>query len=134
MDERWKRRFIWQLHVFTEEIGFCESFSHVCRLNPNYSLADQDHDAVSEDVLFCNRQAAQVYHQPRMAVLGSDCIAGDAGVSSVTSTEFISVSGPVVTGCRQQLRLSTITRARLFDPMFVSRRIPPADHAFRVER
>ena len=106
----------------------------LCTHEVNYSLADQDHDAVSEDVLFCNRQAAQVYHQPRMAVLGSDCIAGDAGVSSVTSTEFISVSGPVVTGCRQQLRLSTITRARLFDPMFVSRRIPPADHAFRVER
>ncbi|SOO31667.1 hypothetical protein XAP6164_5760003 [Xanthomonas phaseoli pv. phaseoli] len=34
MDERWKRRFIWQLHVFTKEIGFCESFLHVCRLNP----------------------------------------------------------------------------------------------------
>ncbi|MEQ7359133.1 hypothetical protein ABQF08_19745 [Xanthomonas campestris pv. campestris] len=32
---RWKRRFIWQLHVFTKEIGFCESFLHVCRLNPN---------------------------------------------------------------------------------------------------
>ncbi|MEQ7784576.1 hypothetical protein ABQ078_24265, partial [Xanthomonas hortorum pv. hederae] len=28
------RRFIWQLHVFTKEIGFCESFLHVCRLNP----------------------------------------------------------------------------------------------------
>ncbi|SOO29924.1 hypothetical protein XAP6164_3800007 [Xanthomonas phaseoli pv. phaseoli] len=34
VDERWKRRFIWQLHVFTKEIGFCESFLHVCRLNP----------------------------------------------------------------------------------------------------
>lgn len=31
---RWKRRFVWQLHVFTKEIGFCESFLHVCRLNP----------------------------------------------------------------------------------------------------
>ncbi|WP_039446415.1 hypothetical protein, partial [Xanthomonas vasicola] len=31
---RWQRRFIWQLHVFTKEIGFCESFLHVCRLNP----------------------------------------------------------------------------------------------------
>ncbi|WP_427926168.1 hypothetical protein [Xanthomonas campestris] len=30
---RWKRRFIWQLHVFTKEIGFCESFLHVCRLH-----------------------------------------------------------------------------------------------------
>ncbi|EGD08785.1 hypothetical protein XVE_2960, partial [Xanthomonas vesicatoria ATCC 35937] len=59
----------------------------LCTHEVNYSLADQDHDAVSEDVLFCKRQAAQVYHQPRMAVLGSDCIAGDAGVSSVTSTE-----------------------------------------------
>ncbi|WP_159252635.1 hypothetical protein [Xanthomonas phaseoli] len=34
VDERWKRRFIWQLHVFTKEIGFCESFLHACRLNP----------------------------------------------------------------------------------------------------
>ncbi|QWN13985.1 hypothetical protein DGN07_23080 [Xanthomonas citri pv. fuscans] len=34
VDERWKRRFIRQLHVFTKEIGFCESFLHVCRLNP----------------------------------------------------------------------------------------------------
>ncbi|WP_206742442.1 hypothetical protein, partial [Xanthomonas citri] len=34
VDERWKRRFIWQLPVFTKEIGFCESFSHVCRLSP----------------------------------------------------------------------------------------------------
>ncbi|PUE93345.1 hypothetical protein C7T87_23055 [Xanthomonas hortorum pv. hederae] len=42
------------------------------------------------------------------------------------------MSGPVVTGCRQQLRLPTITRVRLFEPMFVSRRIPPADHAFHV--
>uniref|UniRef100_UPI001EE66711 replication protein n=1 Tax=Xanthomonas phaseoli TaxID=1985254 RepID=UPI001EE66711 len=33
--EQWKRRFIWQLHVFTKEIGFCESFLHACRLNPN---------------------------------------------------------------------------------------------------
>ncbi|RNK83315.1 hypothetical protein C9392_08225, partial [Xanthomonas vasicola pv. vasculorum] len=33
VDERWKRRFIRQLHVFTKEIGFCESFLHVCRLN-----------------------------------------------------------------------------------------------------
>ncbi|WP_460199062.1 hypothetical protein ACE15N_22645 (plasmid) [Xanthomonas campestris pv. passiflorae] len=39
VDERWKRRFIWQLHVFTKEIGFCESFLHVCRLNPNAALA-----------------------------------------------------------------------------------------------
>ncbi len=31
---RWKRLFIRQLHVFTREIGFCESFLHVCRLNP----------------------------------------------------------------------------------------------------
>ena len=105
----------------------------LCTQEVNYSLADQDHDAVSEDVLFCSRQAAQAYHKPRIAVLGSDCIAGDAGASSVTSTEFISVSGPVVTGCRQQLRLPTITRARLFEPMFVSRCIPPADHAFHVE-
>ncbi|RWU16391.1 hypothetical protein XANMN_12500 [Xanthomonas phaseoli pv. manihotis str. CIO151] len=35
VDERWKRRFIWQLPVFTKEIGFCESFSHVCRLSPS---------------------------------------------------------------------------------------------------
>ncbi|RBE94613.1 hypothetical protein BRM91_21255 [Xanthomonas oryzae pv. oryzae] len=58
----------------------------------------------------------------------------NAAQKPVTSTEFISVSGPVVTCCRQQLRLPTITRARLFEPMFVSRRIPPADHAFQVER
>ncbi len=31
---RWKRRFIRQLHVFTKEIGFCELFLYVCRLNP----------------------------------------------------------------------------------------------------
>ncbi|MBO9740860.1 hypothetical protein J7432_18085 [Xanthomonas axonopodis pv. begoniae] len=104
----------------------------LCTHEVNYSLADQDHDAVSEDVFFGRMQGAQTYHQPRMAVLASDCIAGDAGASSVTSTEFISVSGPVVTGCRQQLRLPTITRARLFEPMFVSRRFPPADHAFPV--
>ncbi|MGV7201973.1 AbrB/MazE/SpoVT family DNA-binding domain-containing protein [Xanthomonas euvesicatoria] len=35
---RWKRRFIRQLHVFTKEIGFCELFLYVCRLNPYYSL------------------------------------------------------------------------------------------------
>uniref|UniRef100_A0A808FE96 Uncharacterized protein n=1 Tax=Xanthomonas citri pv. phaseoli var. fuscans TaxID=473423 RepID=A0A808FE96_XANCI len=41
VDERWKRLFIWQLHVFTKEIGFCESFSHVCRLNPNSSASSR---------------------------------------------------------------------------------------------
>ncbi len=38
---RWKRLFIRQLHVFTREIGFCESFLHVCRLNPKSSPAVQ---------------------------------------------------------------------------------------------
>ncbi|WP_444485044.1 hypothetical protein [Xanthomonas citri] len=38
MDERWKRRLIWQLPVFTKEIGFCESFSHVCRLSPYLNI------------------------------------------------------------------------------------------------
>ncbi|OOW95642.1 hypothetical protein Xvtf_19970 [Xanthomonas campestris pv. vitistrifoliae] len=33
---RWKRRFIRQLHVFTKEIGFCELFLYVCRLNPHH--------------------------------------------------------------------------------------------------
>ncbi|MCC8490471.1 hypothetical protein, partial [Xanthomonas citri] len=40
-DERWKRRFIWQLHVFKKEIGFCESFLHVCRLNPTLPRSSQ---------------------------------------------------------------------------------------------
>ncbi|KLA61964.1 hypothetical protein XEUV181_19630, partial [Xanthomonas euvesicatoria] len=35
---RWKRRFIRQLHVFTKEIGFCELFLYVCRLNPREAL------------------------------------------------------------------------------------------------
>ncbi|WP_355581341.1 hypothetical protein [Xanthomonas cannabis] len=43
VDERWKRRLIWQLPVFTKEIGFCESFSHVCRLSPIRTTEDRAH-------------------------------------------------------------------------------------------
>ncbi|WP_237716129.1 hypothetical protein, partial [Xanthomonas phaseoli] len=60
VDERWKRRFIWQLPVFTKEIGFCESFSHVCRLSPEWTLAGIATQGIDE----CRCDLAGTQHAP----------------------------------------------------------------------
>ncbi len=74
---RWKRRFIWQLHVFTKEIGFCESFLHACRLNPTRGYPNRTSLLAGQDAQRgCTRGGAAYIPLPGAALTG----AGEMGV------------------------------------------------------